>query len=153
MSSAGRSMVILPLMQTVSHSLQLTHFFSSTTAILKNAGGSVRGCMEIQSKGQISTQNSQAVQVSASTLALGMARGLIFLTTSPTGLIMASTGQKIPQTPQSMQRAGSMWKMDFFSPAIASVGHFTAQSVHPIQLSRMTCGTINPFIIDCEKVL
>ncbi len=47
-------------MQTVSQSLQLTHFFSSTTAILKNSGWSWRGCMEMQSKGQISTQNSKA---------------------------------------------------------------------------------------------
>src|SRR6185503_2789724 len=100
--------VILPLIQTVSQSLQLTHFFSSTTAILKNSGWSVRGCMEIQSKGQISTQNSQAVQVSGSTLAFGIARGFIFLTFSQTGSMIASTGQWIPQTPQSIQRAGSI---------------------------------------------
>lgn len=138
--------MILPLIQTVSQSLQLTHFFSSTTAILKNSGESVRGCMEIQSKGQISTQNSQAVQVSGSTLALGIARGLIFLTTSPSELTMASTGQWIPHTPQSIQRAGSMLNIDFFSPAMASVGHLTSQSVQPMQVLRMVCGTANPFI-------
>jgi hypothetical protein len=101
--------------------------------------------MEIQSKGQISTQNSQAVQVSGSTLALGIAKGLIFLTVSPSELTIASTGQWIPQTPQSIQRAGSILNMDFFSPAIASVGHLTSQRVQPMHVLRMVCGTANPF--------
>lgn len=37
-----------------------------------------------------------------------------------------------------------MLNIDFFTPAMASVGHLTSQSVQPMQVLRMVCGNEDP---------
>src|ERR1043165_5509789 len=58
---------------------------------------------------------------------------------------MHDTGHTLPQTPQSMHFSSMITCSVFFAPIIASVGHFGAQAVQPMQVSWIKCGISCPF--------
>src|SRR5882672_465665 len=86
-----RGTSIASLMQTCSHSLQDTQFFSMTTAMRLKPSSHI--CISSASKGQTSTQNSQPVQSSSWTTALGTSLGVSLGTTTSRLSSMASKGQ------------------------------------------------------------
>ena len=91
----------------------------------------------MQSNGQMSMQNSQPVQRSRSTIALGMSFGLTFSTSSPFWSWMQETGQYRAQTEQSMHRSWWITYFSFLSPVIVCVGHLISQTPQPMHVSVM----------------
>src|SRR5215470_3503201 len=104
----------------------------------------------MQSNGQMSMQNSQPVQRSRSTMALGISFGLTFSTSSPFWSWMQETGQYRAQTEQSMHRSAWMTYFSALSPVIVWVGHLISQTPQPMHVSVMKCG-IDPLASFCAR--
>src|SRR6185503_13564456 len=91
-----RGTSIASLMQTCSHSLHDTQFFSITTAMRLKPSSHI--CISSASNGHTSTQNSHPVHSSSCTTAFGTSLGVSFGTTTSRLSSMASNGQYTPHT-------------------------------------------------------